>query len=708
MLCPRHHAALPPRFRDAFRFVPDTLPSSQAGAAVFLSYAREDTATVQRIADALRAAGVEVWFDRNELTGGDAWDAKIRGQIKSCGLFVPVISAATQARREGYFRIEWKLAAQRTHAIADGTPFLVPVSIDATGEGEALVPEEFRSVQWTRLPGGETSAKFSERVIRLLAFSAPNAGVTTAPFARERAADGPHQGSPRSRKNPWRWASALALILVLAVAGWRFFRQPAPAKSGEKTLAVVPFVTSSGDKEEETVADGIADELLTQLGRAPGLRVSGRLSAFSFKGQKLTDAAIAQKLGVEFLVTGTFQKNGSQVRVRPSLVNAANGSILWSETFTKELTNVFALQDEIAGLIAQKLQLKLGATARAARTVNPVAYGLVQKGRYLWLKRSDAALAEALEAYEQAIALDPDYAEAYAGLADTALVRGWYIGLEVVNQSARYYAQARAAALRALEIDATLAEPHATLGVVNMNEDHFDEAEQEFQRALHLNPNYSYAHHWRAHLLAARGHLDEAIAEMERAVQIDPYSLSTLVIGSMMQSHADRFADALAFADRAVAVRQNDFIPADGMRALSLFQLGRPDEATTAARVVTKSITTKPRWWIDISAMYVLRKSGHEAEARAHADRLLGLGPDSYFRVYIAAAFGRADEALNELRKTPVPPTNRTMIFYSEVWAEVRQSPRFPEVMRELGWWKNYEAANATKTRMLKEAAAKK
>ena len=113
--------------------MPDpSTPTSTTGRAVFLSYAREDSAAVQRIADSLRAAGVEVWFDQNELTGGDAWDAKIRGQIKTCALFAPVVSAATQARREGYFRIEWKLAAQRTHAIADGTPFLLPVVMDAT------------------------------------------------------------------------------------------------------------------------------------------------------------------------------------------------------------------------------------------------------------------------------------------------------------------------------------------------------------------------------------------------------------------------------------------------------------------------------------------------------------------------------------------------------------------------------------------------
>jgi hypothetical protein len=142
--------------------------SDSGNKAVFLSCASQDAAAVARIAEALRAAGVEVWFDRDELVGGEAWDAKIRGQIAACALFVPVISAATQARQEGYFRLEWKLAAQRTHMIADGTPFLLPVVIDATRDGDALVPAEFKAVQWTRLPGGEAAEKFCGRVKRLL------------------------------------------------------------------------------------------------------------------------------------------------------------------------------------------------------------------------------------------------------------------------------------------------------------------------------------------------------------------------------------------------------------------------------------------------------------------------------------------------------------------------------------------------------------
>ena len=151
--------------------------SASAAKAIFLSYASQDAEAAARICDALRAVGLEVWFDQSELRGGDAWDASIRRQIKECALFVPVISANTQAREEGYFRLEWKLAVDRTHLIVDDKAFLLPVVIDATLDVDARVPEKFREVQWTRLPAGETSAAFAEQVRRLLSGGAAPARV---------------------------------------------------------------------------------------------------------------------------------------------------------------------------------------------------------------------------------------------------------------------------------------------------------------------------------------------------------------------------------------------------------------------------------------------------------------------------------------------------------------------------------------------------
>ena len=154
---------------------------SNTNKAVFLSYASQDADEAKRICDALRAAGVEVWFDQSELVGGDAWDQKIRKQIKECALLIPIISAATQARTEGYFRLEWRLADQRTHLMAKGRPFLLPVVTDDTRDAEAQVPDSFTEVQWTRLPGGEAAEKFAARVKKLLGGEPPNGRSETGP-----------------------------------------------------------------------------------------------------------------------------------------------------------------------------------------------------------------------------------------------------------------------------------------------------------------------------------------------------------------------------------------------------------------------------------------------------------------------------------------------------------------------------------------------
>jgi len=222
----------------------DSQPAT-ANRAVFLSYASQDAEAVERIAVALRAAGVEVWFDKDELVGGDAWDQKIRGQIASCALFLPVISAATQARREGYFRIEWKLAAQRTHAMADGTPFLLPVVIDGTRDAEALVPTEFKVVQWTRQPGGETSPALVARVQKLLSGSEMEAG-------RPRSAEysGGAESPRKSGPSRWWWVPAIFGVTMAMILVLKEGRKDQPPPSAQPPSSTAVALTTSAPLTE--------------------------------------------------------------------------------------------------------------------------------------------------------------------------------------------------------------------------------------------------------------------------------------------------------------------------------------------------------------------------------------------------------------------------------------------------------------------------
>ncbi|MDQ5980371.1 MAG: adenylate cyclase, partial [Verrucomicrobiota bacterium] len=257
--------------------------SGGAGRAVFLSYAREDAEAARRIAEALRGFGIEVWFDMNELRGGDAWDSKIRGQIKSCALFMPLISQRTEERTEGYFRREWKLAVDRSHDMAGGRTFIVPVVIDDTPEAEAAVPEEFMRYQWTRLAGGEPSPDFVAQIKRLL--EAPRKPMlkvehakppTLSPFLKEAAAkawEEKEQAAATQKRSHSRWTwGALVAVIIGVAAAVMVGRKPAPAfpanpqpaspapssplpapaakpPLADKSIAVIPFTNMSEEKD---------------------------------------------------------------------------------------------------------------------------------------------------------------------------------------------------------------------------------------------------------------------------------------------------------------------------------------------------------------------------------------------------------------------------------------------------------------------------
>jgi len=1005
----------------------DSQPTS-ANRAVFLSYASQDAAAVRRIAEALRAAGVEVWFDQNELVGGDAWDQKIRGQIASCALFVPVISVATQARLEGYFRLEWKLAAQRTHTMADEKTFLLPVVIDATRDAEAKVPTEFKAVQWTRLPGGEGVEKFCARVGRLLGGEAvaavPEVGArpvrareegrgratplrkpalvavgaavlagavwsiwspwkkptpvivpapvvapparvpvdplsearerarqaralveeldatrddyrlaeeliaqakakdttdpevsateahihlsfiqrgwdlsdarresaraavqralrldprsfearfaqarllnTTGPdgeeserqlreLHRERPADGrvlrglaeivghlgridesavlaqeaaaapggnplalynlsqaywfagrvaeaeamieaslaqrvftgallmnvwykaairgdisqargliervnpaelledraayfayvtetfgrnpdkaiarlqavprdwledswyrgpkgllvgnAHQFAGRPEAARIEWEAALKLVeqrlaerpkhtrllsarvqllahlgrrdeaeqrlpALRQIAGmdssgaWfgmqlltdsfialgrkseaireirsvianspRWFGaygstqlrldpaydplrgEPAfaalvaevearersttgPAKPAgltaagaaaapdDKSVAVLAFANLSDDKANEYFSDGISEELLNVLAKVQGLKVTARTSAFHFKGKDTPIPEIARQLGVAYVIEGSVRKAGDKVRITAQLIKAVDGFHVWSDTFTRDLKDVFAVQDEIAGIIAKQLSLKLGVKSNATKaTVNPLAYELYLHGRQAWNQRTVEGYNLAEAKFAQAIELDPNFAAAYVGRADAWQLR------EYDQRRVGRWGQRGSDVLRriqveiehALSLDPNLAEAHASLA---LNFDHMWDgmaAERELRRAIELNPNYATGFHWLGFFLWSQGWVDEARVALRRAVDLDPFSIPITSAYSSLLLDMGSPAEALAVAERTIAL-QPDSVRAISSKAAALLNLGRKSDALPLAR----------------------------------------------------------------------------------------------------------------------------
>ena len=704
--------------------MPDHTPTP---GGVFLSYAREDTDAARRIADALRAFGVDAWFDQSELRGGDSWDAKIKKQIRECTLFLPVISAGTQARGEGYFRREWKFAVERTHDMAAGMPFLVPVVIDDTTEPAALVPDEFMRVQWTRLPRGIPSPQFVDQIRLLLDRSRKPSLEAGRPRPAVRG-----EGTAPPKTKPavpgWMWG-VLAAVLAGVLIGIFALRQPTPAApvaasasepkspsavslhrptpadaADAKSIAVLAFANLSDDKENEYFSDGISEELLNVLAKVPGLKVSARTSAFYFKGRNVPIPEIAEKLGVAYVVEGSVRKQGDKVRITAQLIKAGDGFHLWSDTFTRDVKDIFAVQDEIAGLIAQNLQLKLGESTRAAKQVNPEAYRLVLEGRHFWLLRTGDGFVRAEAAYHRALALDPNFAEAHAGLADVWSIRAWYRLLGGEADASDDLTRADAEAQAALRLDPALAETYATLGAVRFNQRRYAEAAQNYQEALRLNPNYAFAHHWQAQLRGNQGHLDELMTGMDKAIEVDPLAYITLTSHTVFLSFAHRYEQALMLSDRALALRSEIFIPLYGNRALLLLAAGRRDEAVVAARTVLDHPLLQPRWWLDPAALYVLRRGGFAAEAQTRAEHIRAALPaNSQLHAPICAALGRPREALELLAANGAGSTSISNLFYSEMWDEVRADPGFPAVLAKLDFESEYRVARETLARMLKE-----
>jgi TolB-like protein len=489
--------------------------------AVFISYASQDADAAQRICAALSAVGIEVWFDRSELRGGDAWDHKIRHEIKSCALFIAVISENTRSRDEGYFRLEWKLAVDRSYLIASHVPFLVPVVIDGASDSDERVPERFRELQWTRLPGGATPGAFAHRVLELL-----SAGG-------ERSPD--HDPGPRGSKA--RRLSIMLLVAVLVIAvGYEALDRlvlskravgalPVPQSTSfvpgpipQLSIAVLPFADMSESKDQEYFSDGLCEELIDLLTKVPELRVPARTSSFYFKGKSVELATIAQKLRVANVLEGSVRKVGDRLRVTAQLIRVDNGYHLWSETYDRQLKDVFEVQDEIAAAVVAALRLKLGSVpqATAQRTSNTEAYNEYLLGRQFHNRGSRR---QELEAFRKAVALDPHYAAAYASLAIAELYVADQTGDTAGNQRAMEAAD-KAVALAPGEADNYAARGYLrdTIGW------DWSGAQADLAKALALDPGSGAVQRRNALLLASVGRLPEAIAHSKKDAELDPLS----------------------------------------------------------------------------------------------------------------------------------------------------------------------------------------
>ncbi len=655
---------------------------------MFLSYASEDSPAARRICDSLRAAGIEVWFDQSELRGGDAWDRSIREQIRRCRLFVPVISARTDARPEGYFRREWKLAVDRTHDMSERVPFLVPVVIDDTGQAQADVPDRFRDVQWTRLPGGEVSEAFVERLRRLLnpAEAISEAGTRAAAGPVTRASSSGRSVASRPMRRWPLWVAAAAAGLGYLVVVNRHTASGPPAfVPPPHSVAVLPFVNMSGDKAQDYFSDGLSEELLNDLARINELQVAARTSSFAFRSQSLNTATIARELNVGAILEGSVRRSGHTVRVSAELINAVTGFNLWSQTYDRDFGDVLTLQSEIANAVAGALKVTLlgdvNGKVELGGTRDPAAFDAYLRGWNLRRTAKDeSGYRAAVDAFSAAIDRDPGFALAYARrslayvevekFASTAPER--HLAFEHVETDAR----------KAIALAPDLAEGHAALATFLEYTLDFRGANTELERAVALAPGDADVLRPYSRLASAMGHADAAIAAARKSALLDPLSASSHRFLGLALYRARRYEQAVAALTDGLAVDPDDALTY-ALRGFAYYEL----HDYAAARA---SCESKPDVEVSqICLAMVYDKLGRRAEADAMLERLTAKRGEglAYQYAEIHSQRGDTSKAIGWLETAlKLQDPGLSLLKTDPLLDPLRAEARFREIERSLNF----------------------
>ena len=421
---------------------------------------------------------------------------------------------------------------------------------------------------------------------------------------------------------------------------------------GDKSIAVLSFVDMSPDGDQEYFSDGIAEELLNRLTKIPELRVISRSSAFSFKGQNLEIPEIARRLNVAHILEGSVRKSGDRVRITAQLIEARSDTHLWSETYDRQLKDVFAIESEVAQKVVAALQIQLLNAERKQLakqpTANIAAYQFYLKGRYFWNKRTEKNIEKALDYFQQAIELDPSYALAYAGIGDVWIFRGWYS----VLLPKETFPQAKAAVVKALAFDETLAEAHTSRAHIYLEFDHdWGAAESEYLRAIELNARYPIAHHWYGGYLSAMGRHDEALRQAYEARELSPLSLIINTWVGLRYYFAGRYEMAIQEYQKALELDPN-FAPAHWHLGWA-FEQSDQHAAAVASAERAIAISGNPIYLASLGHSYA--KAGNDEEARQVLGELkqaaLTQHVSAYHTAVIHAALGDMDESFGWLER---------------------------------------------------------
>src|SRR5271168_2152566 len=494
---------------------------------------------------------------------------------------------------------------------------------------------------------------------------------------------------PRFRPVPLAWKICAVALLVL-IAGfviWKL-RRGGGGTPVIRSLAVLPLESLSNDASQDYFADGMTDELITDLGQISALRVISRTSVMTYKHAHKPLPEIARELNVDAVVEGTVLRSGDRVRISAQLIEAASDKHLWAQSYEGELRDTMALQNKVASAIAEQIRIDVNPQEQAAlknlRVVNPDAYQSYLKGRYFWNKRTAEGLKVALAYFNQAIEEDPKYAQAYSGLADTyALLGDWQYAVMPFKEA---LPKAKVAVLRALELDSSLSEAHTSLGYSLRAFDwDFDSAGKEFRRAIEINPSYATAHHWNAMNLGLLGRPEEALVEMRKAENLDPLSL-------IINSDLAEFLLLTHSYDESVK-QSGKVIEMDPAFAIGHKQLGdayllkqMDKEAVAELQKAVRLSGGSPICIADLARAYVA--SGKMNEAGKLLSGLEKSSNTSYSNAphiaMIYASMGDSEQAMHWLERAYEERFNPSILLRAG-FDPLRSDPRFEDLMRRIG-----------------------
>lgn len=519
-----------------------------------------------------------------------------------------------------------------------------------------------------------------------------NNGSAPLPISPELPATSANTISRFSRPLVMLGAVLLLAIVLVAALGARYLRKPsavAPPAAQVTSVVVLPFENLSADKDQAYFADGMTDELIAHLAKIRSLRIISRTSSMEYKGTHKTLSQIARDLNVDAVVEGTVLRSGDRVRITAELVQTATDRHLWAETYESQLGDILTLQSHVASAIVNEIRIKLTPEdqVRLASThpVSTESYDNYLKGRYYWNKRSQEGLTQAINYYQAAIEKDPRYALAYAGLADCySIIGSAIVGTVAATDVAP---KARAAALKSLELDNTLAEAHTSLATVRFNYDwDWNSAASGFRRAEELNPSYATAYQRNSLYLMSMGRASESIAEMNRAHDLEPLSISTNFSLGWRLYMAREYDQAIEQLRNTIDMDPGFVLP-HLVLGQAYEQKKAYDHAIAELRRAADISQNSPPVLAALARVYAV--SGKTAEARNLLDRLTQQSKRQYVSpFYVAivyAGLGENDKAIDWLEKAYADHSNAIVFLKVDPQLDVlRSNPRFHELQRKL------------------------